>query len=78
MVFVYRFAQCSHHGDGEHEHPDDDVGGVETDERIKGRAEEVGFDRQVVVDDQVIPFFRGVAEKDEGEQDRSGEPSGAG
>src|SRR5262245_28900514 len=53
---------------------DDHVTGVEADQRIKGRAEEIGADRQARPGDQMAPLHGSKRQKEGAEDYRAGPP----
>ena len=59
-----------------HDEADENVEGMEADERIKGGAEEVGADGEALVGDEVEPLIGGEGEEDGAEQCGEGDPEG--
>src|SRR6185369_16372603 len=56
-------APCEEAAEREHAEPDDDVGGVEPDQRKVGRAEEIGPDGEAVLVDEPVPLPGGGGEE---------------
>src|ERR1035438_3010848 len=57
-----------------HDEADDDVAGVQADERVEGGAEEIGADGEAVAVDELVPLMRGAAQEDASEQHRRRQP----
>ena len=51
--------------------PDDDVRGVQADQRIISGSEEIGVNGEAVVVNEVIPLVRGAGEEDAAQQNRA-------
>src|SRR4249920_293424 len=58
-----RSRKGKHAAEAEHQEADDHVRGVQADEGVEGRAEEIGPDREAVAVDEPVPFARGGGEK---------------
>ena len=56
--------------DAEHDQADGDVEGVQADQRVVGRAEQVRGDRQPVLVDQPVPFLASAVQEQTAEHDR--------
>ena len=69
--------QANAAAEAEHDEPDDDVGGVQAHERIEGRPEEIGADRQVLPIDQAVPLPRRAGEEDRAQRHGHGQPAPA-
>src|ERR1017187_237073 len=61
-------------GQRKHDEADDDVAGVQADERVEGGAEEISADGEAVAVDELVPLMRGAAEEDASEQYRRRQP----